>query len=298
MNLERHLAVIWRQKIIIAVGILLGCALAFMAAYKVGPGGLERRGTEQWSSESRVLVTQTGFPWGRVTLPSNATGAPIQPDPTTTGKDQKTTPDSADSHIQFADPSRFSNLALLFAQISESDQVRRLLPGPPAPGTVIARPLDATGSGDSFLPILSVTTMGKTAAGAIDLNKLAVSALRHLLVTQQNKWNVSANDRVLLQTLNEPGAPMLVQSRSMAPALLAFLLAVFGAVALAHIVEGLRRSRNAPAEPALPAQPASGGAGQAFEVVSSSSAKAATASDSFVPVRRGTEDELQRARWS
>jgi hypothetical protein len=291
--LERHLAVIWRQKIIIVVGILVGCALAFMAAYKVGPKGLERRGTEQWSSESRVLVTQTGFPWGRVTLPSNAAGAAVQPDTATTGKDQKTTTGSDDSRIQFADPSRFSNLALLFAQISESDQVRRLLPGPPEPGTVIARPLDATGSGDSFLPILSVTTMGKTAAGAIDLNKLAVSALRHLLVTQQNKWDVAANDRVLIQTLNEPSTPMLVQSRSMAPAMLAFLLAVFGAVALAHIVEGLRRSRNAPAEPA---QPGSGGAGQAFEVVSS--AKAATASDSFVPVRRGTEDELQRARWS
>jgi hypothetical protein len=291
--LEKHLAVLWRQKIIIAVGILLGCALAFMAAYKVGPKGLERRGTEQWSSESRVLVTQTGFPWGRVTLPSNAAGAPVQQDPTTTGKDQKTTTGSDASRIQFADPSRFSNLALLFAQISESDQVRRLLPGPPLPGTVIAHPLDATGSGDSFLPILSVTTMGKTAGAAIDLNKLAVSALRHLLVTQQNKWNVAANDRVLIQTLNEPSAPMLVQSRSMAPAMLAFLLAVFGAVALAHIVEGLRRGRNAPAEPA---QPASGGAGQGFEVVSS--AKAATASDSFVPVRRGTEDELQRARWS
>jgi hypothetical protein len=295
VNLEKHLRVIWRQKVIIAVGIILGCALAFMAAYKVGPKGLERRGTEQWSSESRVLVTQTGFPWGRVTLPSTAAGAAVDPT-ATTGKDQKTGTTAPDSRIQFADPSRFSNLALLFAQISESDQVRRLLPGPPAPGTVIARPLDATGSGDSFLPILSVTTMGKTAGAAIDLNKLAVSALRHLLVTQQNKWNVAANDRVLIQTLNEPGAPMLVQSRSMAPALLAFLLAVFGAVALAHIVEGLRRSRNAPAEPALPAQPASGGAGQGFEVVSS--AKAATASDSFVPVRRGNEDELQRARWS
>ena len=61
MNLERHLRVLWNHKLVVAGGLILGFVLAFLAAYNVSSGGLERRGGEVWSSTSQIMVTQQGF---------------------------------------------------------------------------------------------------------------------------------------------------------------------------------------------------------------------------------------------
>src|SRR3954465_8672900 len=101
MNLERHLQVLWRYRLITALGLLFGIALALLAAFKVGPGGLERRGSEQWTSTSNVMVTQKGFPWGRVTLPNSAAvGQAAGTDPSASATPQS----GEDSRIPFADP--------------------------------------------------------------------------------------------------------------------------------------------------------------------------------------------------
>lgn len=237
MNLERHLSVLWRYRLITLSGILLGAFIAFVAAFDV-THGLERRGTEQWSSVSQIFVTQEGFPWGRVTFP-------VATDP---GSADAATPLTADGkvddRIKFADPTRFPNLAFLYSFLTNSDKVRGKLPGPPAPEQIQAVPLDPTGRGDAFLPIIQLTTSADTAKGAVLLNRQTMEGLKSLLKDWQDEADIATKDRVVLSTLSKPSAPVLIAGRSLTPSLLAFMLCVILSIALAHILEGVRQARS------------------------------------------------------
>ena len=205
--------------------------MAFLAAYNVP--SMERRGVEQWSSDSSIFVTQEGFPWGRVTL--GDTTVPGMPSAETSGGDSKT---------PFADPARFSNLALLYANLAQSDEVRGRLPGHPTRAQIEPRVLDATGGGVSFLPIIKLTVFAGSAEGAIDLNKKAIAALRDYIERNQRASDTPANERIRLDVINEPTGASLISGHSTAIPMLAFLLCLLGAVAVAHIMENLRPRRE------------------------------------------------------
>jgi hypothetical protein len=246
MDLDRHIAILWKRRRIVIGGIILALVTALLAAYQPSSSGLVRRGSEQWSSSSLVLVTQQGFPWGRVTLP----GAPA-PGTTSITPDATTTDPSNLNHLKFADPTRFSSLAMVYSVMSYSDRVRAGLPGNPAPEQITAVPFDPTGRGDAQMPIIQVTTLAASAAAADKLNRETVVGLRKVIVNEQEQNQIPAKDRVQLQTLKEPAPPLLVAGRSWTSSMLAFLLCIGAAIALAHIAEGLAMSRARKAEPAL-----------------------------------------------
>jgi hypothetical protein len=231
MNLARHISVLWRFRAIVGLGLILGIVMAFLAAYKVP--SMERRGIEKWSAESSIFVTQEGFPWGRVTLGDTSTpGMPSASTPQTDSSSSSKTP--------FADPARFSNLALLYANLAQSDQVRGSLPGHPSRDQIEPRVLDATGGGVSFLPIIKLTVFDSSAAAAVNLNAKAIAALRGYIASNQRQSNTPANERIRLDTINEPTGATLVSGHSMSLPLLALMLCLLGAVAVAHILENLR----------------------------------------------------------
>jgi hypothetical protein len=238
VNLERHLSVIWRYRAVVILGIVLGALLAFLAAYDVS-NGMQRRGTEQWSSVSQIFVTQEGFPWGRVTFP--VATDPGSADAATPVDPTSTTPDD---RIKFADPTRFPNLAFLYSFLTNSDQVRGRLPGPPSPAQIQAVPLDPTGRGDAFLPIIQLTTMANTPEGAVKLNRQTMEGLKDLLTEWQDEADITRKDRVVLSTLSKPSAPALIAGRSLTPSMLAFMLCVILSIALAHVLDGIRQARG------------------------------------------------------
>jgi hypothetical protein len=234
VNLERHLSLLWRYRAVVGLGVLLGAVLAFLAAFDV-TNGMQRRGEEQWSSASQIFVTQDGFPWGRVTFP-------VATDPSDVN--QPPTPEtSAEDRIKFADPTRFPNLAFLYSFLTNSDQVRGKLPGPPSPEQIQAVPLDPTGRGDAFLPIIQLTTTDDTAEGAVKLNNETMEGLKSLLTEWQDDAQIAKKDRVVLSTLSKPSTAALIAGRSLTPSLLAFMLCGILAIALAHILEGVRQAR-------------------------------------------------------
>jgi hypothetical protein len=237
VNLERHLSVLWRFRGLVLVGALFGFALAALATFKISVAGgmpnVERRGTQVWTSESDTFVTQPGFPWGRVTLPPQA------PAPAT-GTEQSAEPTPDPDALEFADPSRFSNLAMLYSVIAYSDRVRARLPERPSADQVKATAFDATGNGTTFLPIVKIETQAESARKAQLLNLHAIEALKDLLTEEQRRNEIPANQRVRLNVLNAPTAPTLVSGPSMTPAFLAIVLSLLGAVALAHVLESLR----------------------------------------------------------
>jgi hypothetical protein len=239
VNLATHIRVLWRFRAVTAAGLTLAVALAILAAYKVGPGGLERRGGETWSSSSSVLVTQKGCPECRTTLPTAPTTVTSDATATTGATATK------DGKVQFADPGRYSQLALLYAVMARSDLVISRLPSHPAPGAVKVTPVDATGSGNQFLPILDTSALGSSPAAARRLNQEAVDGFRNLLRKMQDDSSTPDESRVELTLLNAPSAPTLVAGRSMTPSIMAFLLCLIATLAAAHILEALRpRARS------------------------------------------------------
>jgi|tagenome__1003787_1003787.scaffolds.fasta_scaffold20822869_2 hypothetical protein len=233
MNLARHAAVLWRFKAVTAAGLILGVVLAGLASYKVTMDGgpkLQARGTSTWTSQSSVLVTQAGFPEGRVVLPDL---------PTQKANADGTLPPVPDNEIAFADPARFNTLADLYSQLATSDRIRRRIPERPKPGEITASPVPAQ-SGASILPVITLTTQAETAPGARALNLHTVEALRELLTVQQDKNEIPANQRVTLSLLNRPSTPTLLKGPSHTASVLALLLCLIGTIAVTHLLANLR----------------------------------------------------------
>ena len=233
MNLNQHARIVWKHRTVMAVGVLMGLVLAFLAAFTFP--GLERRGTETWRGVSNILVTQKGFPEGRVTLPEQPADGE-----SSTGETTGPITGGADADgQQFADPTRLSSLALLYSVIARSDQVRTKVAGPVKPGQIRAVALDATGNRTTFLPIIELSTTAASAAAATQLNQAAADAFKELLASEQAKADIAPDERIELNVLDRPTNPLLVEGRSLTSSVLAFLLCVIGAFSLIHLLEGM-----------------------------------------------------------
>jgi hypothetical protein len=241
MNLNQHARIVWKHRSVMAAGALTGLVLAFLAAFSFP--GLERRGSETWRGVSNILVTQKGFPEGRVTLPDQ----PVEGQDSTGQSSSDITgggTGSDDGSQKFADPSRLSSLALLYSVIARSDQVRTKVPGPVKPGQIRAVALDATGNRTTFLPIIELSTTAASAAGATQLNQAAADSFKELLASEQAKAGIEPSERIELNVLDRPTNPVLVEGRSITSSVLAFLLCVIGAFALIHLLEGMSLRLN------------------------------------------------------
>ena len=232
MNLARHAAVLWRFRRITAAGLLLGVFLAVYASYDITSSGLVVRGASTYTSQSQLLVTQSGFPEGRVVLP---VGPALS-----TAEQPKSDPNAP----EFADPARFMSLADLYTKLMVSDEVRALMPEKPSPAQIVASPLPAV-SGAAVLPIIQLDTIAGSAEGAQQLNQHAAEALRTLLEERQASEEIKPGARVLVKTLNAPSPGVLTSGPSKTASILAFLLCIIGTVALTHLLENIRNRREA-----------------------------------------------------
>ncbi len=234
MDLSRHLAVLWRFRVVTALGVGVAILLAVLAAYKPSADGLEKRGDPTYSSTSRLLVTQAGFPEGRVVLPAPPLGEEPKPD-----------------SVGFADPARFMALADLYTKLILSDEVRRRIPERPTAAQVDANPV-ASVSGNPILPIIELTTRGGSAAGARELNVHTVTALQELLKRRQANNDIPVGERVQIGVLNAPSPGVLTASPSHTASILALLLCLIGTIALTHILEAIRLRREGGAADQVP----------------------------------------------
>lgn len=228
MNLARHAAVLWRFRALTAAGLLLGIVLAVLASYEVTPGGIDRRGTSTYSSASQLLVTQAGFPEGRVTLPTG-------PAPGARTEQPEVDPD----RLEFGDPNRFMLLTDLYTKLIVSDEVRRRIPGRPAETQIDATPV-AGGSGTPILPIIQLTVTAGSPRAATTLNANTAGALRALLAEKQVSNGISPAQRVRIATLKAPSPGVLTAGPSHTASILALLLCLVGTVAVTHLLASMR----------------------------------------------------------
>jgi hypothetical protein len=230
VDLSRHLTVLLRYRLVTAIGVALAIFLALLAGYKPSASGLEKRGNPTYSSSSRLLVTQAGFPEGRVVLPAPPLGQQQQPD-----------------SQGFADPARFMELADLYTKLILSDEVRGRIPERPTAAQVDASPI-ASVSGSPILPIIELSTKAGSSTAARALNVHTVTALREILKRRQTSNDIPVGERVQISVLNAPSPGVITSSASHTASILALLLTLIGTVALTHVLEAIRLKREGTVE--------------------------------------------------
>ena len=242
MDLRRHIQVLWRYKAIVVGGVVLGVVMAILASFSVSFSGgpkLEWRSDQTFGSVSTLFVTQTGFPWGRVTLPEPALVPGADP------AAQTQTPETADEKTrrEYAAPERFSDLAVVYSYLARSDQVRALIKPQTAPDQILITPIQnpSTGAG---LPLLLIETHSKSQEMAVKVNEASIEALRQYLREQQDEAEIPDGARVRIQVLNPSMPAGVTEGRTYMGSVIALILCIAGAIALAYLLENLRASRE------------------------------------------------------
>jgi hypothetical protein len=230
MDLALYLRVIWRFKFLFAAGFILAVGLAFLSVEKVSfKGGFTMSPRKQptYKTDAYLLVTQSGFPWGRSQAPytrgNPVTGAPSVP---------------------ISDPQRFAQLTGLYAQLATGDAVRQSLhlsPLHPELGTVSVTAVAAPPySNPAVLPVLDVAATGPTAARAADLALRASASFRTWLAKQQESAGIPDTERVYVTPITKFTPPVIVShSHKMLPVIvfISLLGITFGT---ALVLENLR----------------------------------------------------------
>ena len=232
MDLAQHAAVLWRFRAVVAGGLVLGIVLAVLAAYQLP--SLTPRGSETWTSESSLLVTQAGFPEGRPRrLPTDGTGergagpAGRQRRPARVRRSRTASPPSPAS-TPSSPPATASGASC---------------PGAPRPAQIqaIAR------GGQRQHPASGHQAHhhgGQRAAAARALNVHTVQALtrraQERAVQERHPGRPAHPDHPDQRS----GGARKTAGRSHTASILALLLCVLGAVALAHLLAALRDGRE------------------------------------------------------
>jgi hypothetical protein len=215
--------VLWRFRLLVATGVLLAAGLSVLSVLKIGSEGLQYREDALYFSKTRLGVTQQGFPWGRLFAESST---PAQR--------------ARNVNIPIANPARFNELAVLYAELATSDPVRRRIRLKPRTDVgVLASPLREAESG-TMLPLIELTSIATTRRGAILLARRSSAALRAYLEEQQLANDVPASDRVVLEEVLQARKAGIYQPRSKTMPIVIFLAVMFATVGLAFLLENLR----------------------------------------------------------
>ena len=172
----------------LVIGLVAGVALAVLATFKPSAGGFEWRSAATYTSTSRIFVTQPGFPVGRSTLPGTDPNDPVAP-----------------NKPSFAPSERFSELAVVYSYLAQSERVQKLISPVPIQQQVTVATLSDPTTGD-LLPLLDVITTANSPVGAQSLNREVIEALRRYISTNVQANQVPAEQRVELQVIN-PAKP-------------------------------------------------------------------------------------------
>jgi hypothetical protein len=219
MNLDLYGRVLRRFWWLVVPGVLLGLLLALLAFVRVGPDGIAYRQPEVWQSQTLLLLTQSGFPWGRSVLPSGESGS---------------TP-------EYGEPYRFSSLTDLYSQFANSDEVRALMRQQGAPKTwkIVAAPMTPTLAG-STLPVIALSGQAQSANEAVAAAASGRRAFIAYVASQQQAAAIPKAERIDIQVLKRSTRPVVVEPRKKTLPIIVFLSVLTATVGLAFVLENLR----------------------------------------------------------
>jgi hypothetical protein len=226
MDLGLYLRVLWRFRALVAAGILTSAGFAFLTHVRVDfDGGVPRlayRTPLVWGSTSTVLITEKGFPWGASSLQDD--------EALKRGKEPK--------GPQYTDPGRFYQLAVLYARLAKSDEVRKIIASKGGGrGSYAVAPLVQDGVA---LPMLTISAQSTSREGAWRKAQLATDAFRSYIAKEQQANGIPPERRVRLDVVRSAKSAQVTSARSSVKPVLAFLIGLAATLGLAFLFENLR----------------------------------------------------------
>jgi hypothetical protein len=232
VDLALYMRVLWRFRIIVAVGLMIGSLLALTSLARFDFAGakptLAANGDEVWLSASTLFVTQDGFPWGRTIFDETVKVEGAGEEPTLIPR--------------FGDPGRYSGLATLYAELAKSDAVRRAFNRNAPRGVTYEPDIVKSSDGGSVLPMIYMKGFGPTPALAEAAANVAAEEFRKYLAAEQAKANIPKDRRVSVVVTARAIPAEIIEPRSIVRPIFLFLLALMGAIGLAFVLENLRPS--------------------------------------------------------
>ena len=234
MDLQLMLRVVWRFRVIVAAGLLIGLILAFLSMVKVDPSGSTQfsyRTKAKYESTTTVFVTVPGFPWGNIKLHAGTKGGTSQ--------------GPVDTNI-------LRNLASVYINVATGNEVMSLLKkSGPIDGTIETNQMLAPDS--STLPLIQISAVASTPQAAYSLGKRHLRAFQTWLRTNQQQAGTERANQIILQPVIGPLPPHLLAGRKKTVPILIFLATLVIVCGLAFVLENLRPRIHPVADPPLEA---------------------------------------------
>jgi hypothetical protein len=222
MDLQLALRVLWRFRVIVALGLFLGILLALFAMVRVNLSSSPHfayRTQPQYESTTTVFVTTHGFPWGSLTLRAG-------------GK-------RADTPQGTINTDTLRDFASLYLQLATSNQVMgHLKESGPVNGTITAYPIFSPDN--STLPLIGLSAVATTPSGARNLAQRHLRAFQTWLVKRQEDAGTQPANRVVLQPVSGPLKAKLLRGRKMTKPILIFFAVLVATCGLAFVLENMR----------------------------------------------------------
>jgi hypothetical protein len=211
--------VLWRHRLLVAIGLVGALALAFLSVARVSSDGFAYRKPETWSNASVLVLSQESFPEGRSALPPNT------------------------------DPSRFATIVDQYAALATSDDVIASLkkqgllePGAAEieelPIAATAVPSSVTGSAT---PLLKLTAVAESPAEATRLVIRTTDTFINFVKSRQQDAGIPENQRVRLEIVTRAGVPELIGPRKKTTPIFILLAGLTIVVAAAFIRDNMQR---------------------------------------------------------
>lgn len=214
--------VLWRFRVIVAAGLLLGIMLAFLAMVRVSLTSaphLSYRTQPTYESATNVFVTTPGFPFLSLTL---RPGTHV-----------------ADSPNGPVDIDNLRNAATLFVQYATGNGVmRELRRSGPIDGKLFA--MQVSGSDGSSLPLVGLAADASTSSGALQLAKAHLAAAQTWMLKKQIANGIPAKQRLILEPVSGPLPAKLLQARKITKPILIFTAFLVLTCGLAFVLENMR----------------------------------------------------------
>jgi capsular polysaccharide biosynthesis protein len=223
MDLKVWAEVLWRHRLLVAVGLAVALILAFLSVVRVSSDGLAYRKPEIWSNASVLVLSQESSRKGRSALPPNT------------------------------DPSRFVFLVDQYAALATSDEViaslkRQGLLAPDA-GTSAGLPIAATAVPSAVTggatPMLKLTAVALTPEAATRLVIRATDTFINFVKSRQEVAGTPDSQRVGLEIVTRAGVPELIGPRKKTAAIFILIAGITIVVAAAFIRENMQRGADA-----------------------------------------------------
>jgi hypothetical protein len=215
MDMSLFFAVLWRSKWVVLGGVVLAAVLAALAygtpTIANGKPTLKSRSAEVWQSESRILISQSDFPYRQSSEASN-----------------------------LAQP--LGNLSPIYAGLANGNIVQAEIHSKFGATATVKAMEDIDAAASTFLPFVNLVATAPTKAQAATLAEGAGRIFIAYVASQQAAAGIPPTRRIELTNVDAASLPTLVEGKKLSVPILVFLAILVGVIAILLIRENLRQN--------------------------------------------------------